>query len=250
MFKRILIANRGEIALRIIWACRELGVETVAIYSQADAESLHVKFADQAICIGPPSPQKSYLNIPAVISAAEISGADAIHPGYGFLAENAYFAEVCQSCNITFIGPTPEVIGLMGNKSAAKQKMKSYGVPTVPGSEGVVLDIDEALKLVKETGFPVMLKASAGGGGRGMRIVRKEEEFVSAFTTAAAEAQSAFGVPDLYIERYISNPKHIEVQIIGDKHGNVVHLGERECSVQRRHQNRPARPSQRQCAKR
>lgn len=236
MFKKVLIANRGEIALRIIWACHELGIETVAVFSEADREALHVKFADQAICIGPASPKDSYLNIPAVISAAEISGADAIHPGYGFLAENAYFAEVCESCNIVFIGPTPEVISLMGNKSAAKLQMMQLGVPTVPGSPGVVRESEEAEKIIEEIGFPVMLKASAGGGGRGMRIVRTPEEFAGAFTTAAAEAQAAFGVPDLYIERFIERPRHIEIQVIGDQQGNVVHLGERECSIQRRHQ--------------
>ncbi|HUX08478.1 MAG TPA: acetyl-CoA carboxylase biotin carboxylase subunit [Acidobacteriota bacterium] len=236
MFKKILIANRGEIALRIIWACRELGIKTVAVFSQADRDSLHVKFADQAICIGPPSPTESYLNIPAVISAAEISGADAIHPGYGFLAENPYFAEVCESCNIEFIGPSPELIGLMGNKSAAKETMARAGVPTVPGSKGVVKDEKEAEGIIEEIGLPVILKASAGGGGRGMRIVNSKEEFAGAFRTAAAEANAAFGVSDLYIERYLRKPRHIEIQIIADRHGNVVHLGERECSIQRRHQ--------------
>jgi acetyl-CoA carboxylase biotin carboxylase subunit len=236
MFKKIMIANRGEIALRVIWACRELGIETVAIFSQADRESLHVKFADEAICIGPPNPSESYLNIPAVISAAEISGAEAIHPGYGFLAENPYFAEVCESCNITFIGPSPEIIGLMGNKSAAKETMSRAGIPTVPGSPGVMKDEKEAEAMIKEIGLPVILKASAGGGGRGMRIVNKREEFAGAFRTAAAEAEAAFGVPDLYIERYIRKPRHIEIQIMADNYGNVVHLGERECSIQRRHQ--------------
>jgi acetyl-CoA carboxylase biotin carboxylase subunit len=236
MFKKILIANRGEIALRIIWACKELGIESVAVYSKADADSLHVKFADQAICIGPPNPTESYLNIPAVISAGEIAGADAVHPGYGFLAENAYFAEVCESCNMTFIGPSPEVINLMGNKSAAKLQMQSYGVPTVPGSKGVISNTEELKKTVKEIGYPVMLKASAGGGGRGMRIVHKEEELVQAFNTASHEAKTAFGVPDVYVEKFVTNPRHIEIQVIGDKFGNAVHLGERECSVQRRHQ--------------
>ena len=236
MFKKILIANRGEIALRIIWACHELGIKTVAVFSEVDRESLHVKFADQAICIGPANPTLSYLNIPSIISAAEISGADAIHPGYGFLAENAYFAEVCQSCNITFIGPPPELIALMGNKSAAKETMERAGVPTVPGSKGVVNNVEEAHEIVKDIGFPVMLKASAGGGGRGMRIVNNPDEFEGAFQTASAEAAAAFSVPDLYLERYIRKPRHIEIQIIGDKHGNVVHLGERECSIQRRHQ--------------
>ena len=236
MFKKVLIANRGEIALRVLWACRELGIQTVAVYSEIDIDSLHVKFADQAICIGPASPAESYLNIPAVISAAEISGAEAIHPGYGFLAENPYFAEVCESCKITFIGPSPEVISLMGNKSAAKEKMESVGVPTVPGSKGVVRDEDEARAVIEEIGFPVILKASAGGGGRGMRIVHKQEDFKSAFETASAESESAFGVPDLYIERYMTKPRHIEIQVLGDQQGNVVHLGERECSLQRRHQ--------------
>lgn len=236
MFKKILIANRGEIALRIIWACRELGIETVAIYSKADADSLHVRFADQAICIGPPNPAQSYLNIPAVISAAEIAGADAIHPGYGFLAENADFAEVCESCNMIFIGPSPEVINLMGNKSAARRRMSEAGVPTVPGSEGVVKNLEQARGIIEEIGFPVILKASAGGGGRGMRIVNKEEEFEPAFNTASNEALNAFSNADLYMERYITNPRHIEVQVLGDKHGGAIHLGERECSVQRRHQ--------------
>lgn len=236
MFKKILIANRGEIALRIIWACKELGIESVAVYSKADADSLHVKFADQAICIGPPNPTQSYLNIPAVISAGEIAGADAVHPGYGFLAENAYFAEVCQSCNMTFIGPSPEVISLMGNKSAAKLQMASYGVPIVPGSKGIVNDIKDLKGIVEEVGYPVMLKASAGGGGRGMRIVHKEEELLHAYNTASHEAKTAFGVPDIYVEKFVTNPRHIEIQVIGDKHGNAVHLGERECSVQRRHQ--------------
>jgi acetyl-CoA carboxylase biotin carboxylase subunit len=236
MFKKVMIANRGEIALRVIWACRELGIETVAVFSQADRESLHVKFADQAICIGPPNPSESYLNIPAVISAAEISGAEAIHPGYGFLAENPYFAEVCESCNITFIGPSPEIIGLMGNKSAARETMSRAGIPTVPGSPGLVKDEKEAEAIINEIGLPVILKASAGGGGKGMRIVNKREEFAGAFRTAAAEAEASFGVPDLYIERYIRKPRHIEIQVIADEFGNVVHLGERECSVQRRHQ--------------
>ncbi len=236
MFKKMLIANRGEIALRIIWACRELGIKTVAVFSEADRDSLHVKFADQAICIGPASPSESYLNIPAVISAAEISGANAVHPGYGFLAENSYFAEVCESCGITFVGPSPEVISLMGNKSAAKETMAGIGVPTMPGSRGVVRDAEEGLAAIGDIGFPVMLKAEAGGGGRGMRIVNSTEGFEATFETAAAESEAAFGVPDLYIERCMQKPRHIEIQILGDKHGNAVHLGERECSVQRRHQ--------------
>ena len=236
MFKKVLIANRGEIALRVIWACKELGIRTVAVFSETDRESLHVKFADQAICIGPPSPQDSYLNIPAVISAAEIAGADAVHPGYGFLAENPYFAEVCESCNITFIGPSPEVIGLMGNKSAAKETMEKVGVPTIPGSRSVVASEEDAEQIIKEIGFPLILKASAGGGGRGMRIVNNRSEFATALATAGAEAEASFGVPDVYVERYLAKPRHIEIQIIGDKNGNVIHLGERECSLQRRHQ--------------
>lgn len=236
MFKKILIANRGEIALRIIWACKELGIETVAVYSQADADSLHVKFADQAICVGPPSPTDSYLNIPSVIAAAEISGADAVHPGYGFLAENADFAGIVENCNMTWIGPAPEVITLMGNKSRAKEQMQEYGVPTVPGSKGLVKTAEDARKLVNEIGLPVMMKASAGGGGRGMRIVKKDSEIEDSFNSASHEAKVAFGNPDMYIEKYIGNPRHIEVQVMGDKHGNAVHLGERECSIQRRHQ--------------
>jgi acetyl-CoA carboxylase, biotin carboxylase subunit len=236
MFKKILIANRGEIALRVIWACKELGIKTVAVYSEADANSLHVRFADQAVCIGPPRNIDSYLNIPAIISAAEITGADAIHPGYGFLSESAYLAEICEACRIKFIGPGPQAIRLMGDKSRAKKAMIKAGVPVVPGSPGVVEDEEKALKVAKESGFPVILKASAGGGGRGMRIVRGAGELAGAFRAAQAEAAAAFGVPDIYVEKYVEAPRHIEIQIMADGKGNVVHLGERECSIQRRHQ--------------
>jgi acetyl-CoA carboxylase biotin carboxylase subunit len=236
MFKKILIANRGEIALRVIWACKELGVKTVAVYSEADAQGLHVRFADQAVCIGPPRNIDSYLNIPAIISAAEITGADAIHPGYGFLSESAYLAEICEACNIRFIGPGPHAIRMMGDKSRARKTMQKAGVPVIPGSPGVLEDEDKALRCAKEIGFPVILKASAGGGGRGMRVVRAAPDLEPAFRAAQAEAQGAFGVPDVYLERYVDKPRHIEIQIMADTKGQVVHLGERECSIQRRHQ--------------
>jgi acetyl-CoA carboxylase, biotin carboxylase subunit len=236
MFKKILIANRGEIALRVIWACRELGVKTVAVYSSADRHSLHVRFADQAVCIGPPRSVESYLNIPAIISAAEVTGADAIHPGYGFLSESAYLAEICEACNIKFIGPGPQAIRMMGDKSRAKKAMIKAGVPVIPGSPGVVEDEDKALGVAAEVGYPVILKASAGGGGRGMRVVREPGELAPAFRAAQAEAAAAFGVPDVYIEKYVDAPRHVEIQVIADAKGNVVHLGERECSIQRRHQ--------------
>jgi acetyl-CoA carboxylase, biotin carboxylase subunit len=236
MFKKILIANRGEIALRVMWACKELGVKTVAVYSQADAHSLHVRFADQAVCIGPPRSVDSYLNIPAIISAAEVTGAEAIHPGYGFLSESPYLAEICEACQIKFIGPHAQAIRLMGDKSRAKRTMIKAGVPVLPGSEGVVEDEEKALRLAPELGFPVILKASAGGGGRGMRIVRSAAELTPAFRAAQAEAAAAFGVPDVYIEKYIEAPRHIEIQVMADGRHNVVHLGERECSIQRRHQ--------------
>ncbi len=236
MYKKILIANRGEIALRIIRACRELGIETVAVFSEADRDSLHVRFADEAVCIGPgPSPQ-SYLNIPHLISAAEITNADAIHPGYGFLAENARFAEICESSDIAFIGPSPQVITQMGDKAFAKDTMKKAKVPTIPGSDGVVKSIKEARKLVDEIGFPLIIKAVAGGGGRGMRVVREISDLENAYNSAQAEAGAAFSNPDLYIEKFFENPRHIEVQLIGDKYGNAVSLGERECSIQRKHQ--------------
>ena len=236
MFKKILIANRGEIALRIIHACRELNIKTVAVYSEADENSLHVRFADEDVCIGPPRSADSYLNVPAIISAAEITGADAIHPGYGFLSESAYLAEVCEACHIRFIGPDPSVIKLLGDKARAKKAMKKAGVPMLPGSDGPVTDEEHALKVVKDIGFPVIVKAVAGGGGRGMRVVRNAGELSHALRTAQREAEAAFGNGDVYIEKYLDSPRHIEFQIIGDHHGNVVHLGERECSIQRRHQ--------------
>lgn len=236
MIKKILIANRGEIALRVIRACREMGIKTVAVYSEADRYSLHVRFADEAICIGPPPSKESYLNIPRIIAAAEVTGADAIHPGYGFLAENANFSDICISSGLTFIGPTPEMITAMGDKAYAKDTMRKAGVPVVPGSDGVVKDVNEAKKIAKEIGMPVIIKATAGGGGRGMRIVRDPDEFEKAFNTASAEAESAFGNGGVYIEKYLEEPRHIEIQVLGDKHGTVIHLGERDCSVQRRHQ--------------
>ena len=236
MFKKVLIANRGEIALRVIWACKELGLKTVAVYSEADAGSLHVRFADEAVCIGPPRNIESYLNIPAIISAAEITGADAIHPGYGFLSESAYLAEICEACNIRFIGPGPQAIRLMGDKSRAKKAMIKAGVPVVPGSHGVLEDEERAVRVARDIGFPLILKASAGGGGRGMRIVREAQDVAHAFRAAQAEAQAAFGVADVYMEKYVLAPRHVEIQVMADSKGNVVHLGERECSIQRRHQ--------------
>jgi acetyl-CoA carboxylase, biotin carboxylase subunit len=236
MFKKILIANRGEIALRILGACKELGIRTVAIYSEADRESLHVRFADEAICIGPPRSSDSYLNIPHVISAAEIANVDAIHPGYGFLSENANFAEVCEASHITFIGPSPAVIRMMGEKDRARAEMAAVGLPVIPGSDGVVPDEDAAKEIAAEIGLPIMIKASEGGGGRGMRMVRTKKELIPAFQTARAEAQQAFGSPNVYMEKLIEHPRHIEFQVLGDRHGKVMHLGERECSLQRRHQ--------------
>ncbi len=236
MFNKILIANRGEIALRVIYACRELGIKTVAVYSEADEHALHVRFADEDVCIGPARSLNSYLNVPAIISAAEITGADAIHPGYGFLSESAYLAEVCEACHIKFIGPYPNVIKLLGDKARAKRAMKKAGVPVLPGSDGPVQGEEQALKVAKELGYPVIIKAVAGGGGRGMRVVRSKEELGSSIKTATREAEAAFGVGDVYIEKYVESPRHIEVQVLGDHHLNVVHLGERECSIQRRHQ--------------
>jgi acetyl-CoA carboxylase biotin carboxylase subunit len=236
MFKKILIANRGEVALRIIYACRELGIKTVAVYSEADENSLHVRFADEDVCIGPARSADSYLNVPAVISAAEITGADAIHPGYGFLSESAYLAEVCEACHIKFIGPDPQVIRLMGDKARARRVMRKAGVPILPGSDGPVESEDKALKAAKDIGYPAIIKATAGGGGRGMRVVRSPGELPHAFRTAQREAEAAFGVGDVYLEKYVESPRHIEFQILGDQHGSVVHLGERECSIQRRHQ--------------
>jgi len=236
MFRKILIANRGEIALRIICACKELGIATVAVFSEADRNSLHVRFAEEAVCIGPPRASDSYLNIPQVISAAEITNVDAIHPGYGFLAENANFAEVCEASHITFLGPSPEVIRMMGEKDRARREAAAAGLPVIPGSPGVIEDEHAALRAAQQIGYPLMIKASAGGGGRGMRIVRGAAEILAAFQAARYEAQQAFGVPDVYIERYIERPRHIEFQVLGDRHGRVICLGERECSVQRRHQ--------------
>ena len=236
MFKKILIANRGEIALRVICACKELGVKAVAIYSEADRNSLHVRFADEAICIGPPRLSESYLNVPAVISAAEIANVDAIHPGYGLLSENANFAEVCRACGIKFIGPPPEVTRLMGEKEKARATMKKEGVPILPGSDGIVPSADEAMEWARSVGFPVIVKASAGGGGRGMRVIRNEEELPNAFHAAQSEAAAAFGNGDLYMERFVERPRHIEFQVLADEHGSVISLGERDCSIQRRHQ--------------
>ena len=236
MFKKVLIANRGEIALRVIRACREMGVETVAVYSEADRESLHVRFADDDVCIGPAPARDSYLRIPHLIAAAEITGADAIHPGYGFLAENAEFAETCAASNITFIGPTPVQIRTMGDKAAARAAMIANGVPVVPGSPGPVEDVDEALGFAESIGFPVIIKAAAGGGGKGMRVARDADDFARSFQLARSEALSAFGNGSVYVEKYLERPRHIEFQILGDSHGNVIHLGERDCSVQRRHQ--------------
>src|SRR6266702_2473303 len=236
MFKKILIANRGEIALRIICACRELGIKAVAVYSEPDRNSLHVRFADEALCIGPARAGESYLNIPAVISAAEIANVDAIHPGYGLLSENANFAHVCETSGLKFIGPPPEIISMMGEKDKARQAMKRCGVPILPGSDGVIGGPDEALEWAKQVGFPVIVKASAGGGGRGMRVIRSAEELPHMFNAAHSEAASTFGNGDLYMEKFIERPRHIEFQVLADGHGNVVSLGERDCSVQRRHQ--------------
>jgi acetyl-CoA carboxylase biotin carboxylase subunit len=236
MFRKVLIANRGEIALRILCACKELGIQTVAVYSEADRNSLHVRFADEAVCIGPPRSGESYLNIPHVISAAEITNVDAIHPGYGFLSENANFAEVCEASHITFIGPPADVIRLMGEKDRARREMSAAGVPIIPGSPDVVPDEEAARKIADEIGYPLMIKAAEGGGGRGMRIVGESSELASAFQTASAEAQQAFGSSSVYLEKLIENPRHIEFQVLGDKHGSVMHVRERECTIQRRHQ--------------
>jgi acetyl-CoA carboxylase, biotin carboxylase subunit len=236
MFKKVLIANRGEIALRVIRACKELQIATVAVHSTADADALHVRFADESVCIGPPASKESYLNVPALLSAAEITRADAIHPGYGFLSENAEFAEICQKCKIAFIGPKPEVIRMMGNKVRAREAAKAAGLPLLPGSPTALKDAKEAVEWAQKIGFPVILKAAAGGGGRGMKIVRDAKSLPQAFATASAEALNAFSDGSMYIERYVEKPRHIEIQIVADVHGNVVHLFERECSVQRRHQ--------------
>ncbi len=236
MLKKILIANRGEIALRIIRTCRDLGISTVAVYSDADRDSLHVRFADEAVCIGPPPSRESYLNIARIISAAEITNADAIHPGYGFLAENAEFSEICADSDIKFIGPSPDMIRAMGDKAYAKETMKKAGVPVVPGSEGIIKTAEEAKEIAASFGYPVLIKATAGGGGKGMRVVSSEEELVSNFNMATNEALSAFGNGDVYIEKFVENPRHIEIQVLGDQTGHVVHLGERDCTVQRRNQ--------------
>ncbi|MBK8642760.1 MAG: acetyl-CoA carboxylase biotin carboxylase subunit [Saprospiraceae bacterium] len=236
MFQKILIANRGEIALRIIRTCKEMGIKTVAIYSTADRESLHVRFADEAVCIGPPASSQSYLNIPKIMAAVEITNADAVHPGYGFLAENAEFAEICTQYGVKFIGPTPDQIRRMGDKITAKETMIKCGVPVVPGSEGLLKDIKQGKKVALEIGYPVILKATAGGGGKGMRIVWKEEEFEHAWNTARQEAKAAFTNDGIYMEKYVEEPRHIEFQIVGDQYGKVVHLSERDCSIQRRHQ--------------
>ena len=236
MFKKILVANRGEIALRIICACRELGIKTVAVFSEADRNSLHVRFADEAICLGPAKSSESYLKIPSVISAAEITNVDAIHPGYGYLAENAYFAEVCEACQIRFIGPSPEVIRMMGDKARARSRMAQAGLTVLPGSQGIVESLEQGWKVASQIGYPVIIKAIAGGGGRGMRVIRDKEELTTALPTAQNEARMAFGIPDIYIEKYLEKPRHIEFQVMGDRYGKVIHFGERECSIQRRHQ--------------
>lgn len=236
MFQKILIANRGEIAVRIIRACREMGIRTVAVYSEADHDALHVKLADEAYCIGPTPSKESYLNMANLISLATKVGVDAIHPGYGFLAENADFAEICAACDITFIGPDPEAIAKMGDKSTAKETMKQAGVPTVPGTDGLIDSVEEAVKTAREIGYPVMIKATAGGGGRGMRVANDDQELERAIRQAQSEAMTAFGNPGVYLEKFVENPRHVEIQIMADKHGNVVHIGERDCSIQRRHQ--------------
>jgi acetyl-CoA carboxylase, biotin carboxylase subunit len=236
MFNKILIANRGEIAIRIIRACKELGIKTVAVYSQADINSLHVKLADESVCIGPAASSKSYLNINAIISAAELTDAEAIHPGYGFLSENADFAEVCEKCGITFIGPSSESMRVMGDKISARQAVIKQGVPILPGTKEGVQSVEDAVRIAKEIGFPVIIKATAGGGGKGMKIVHSQAALANAFSMARAEAQAGFGNPDVYIEKYCEKPRHVEIQIMADKHGNVIHLGERDCSIQRRHQ--------------
>jgi acetyl-CoA carboxylase, biotin carboxylase subunit len=236
VFKKILIANRGEIALRIIRSCREMGIKTVAVYSTADKESLHVRFADEAVCIGPPASRLSYLNIPNIIAAAEITNADAIHPGYGFMSENAEFSKICEDYNIKFIGASPAMIQSMGDKSTAKDTMKKAGVPTIPGSDGLVGSVDEAKEIAKSIGYPVMIKATAGGGGKGMRVINEAADFDKAWNAAKMESKNAFGNDGMYLEKFVEDPRHIEIQIMGDRHGTVVHMSERDCSIQRRHQ--------------
>jgi len=236
VFKKILIANRGEIALRVIRVCKELGISTVAIYSTADKESLHVSFADEAVCIGPPASKQSYLNIPHIIAAAEVTNAQAIHPGYGFLSENTSFARVCQEHGIKFIGPSPEAISKMGDKATAKETMQKAGVPTIPGSDGLLTSVEQGIVLAQEVGFPIILKATAGGGGKGMKVVHQASDFAKAWEEARREAQAAFNNDGLYLEKYIEQPRHIEIQLMADQHGKVIHLSERDCSIQRRHQ--------------
>ena len=236
MFSKILIANRGEVAVRIIRACKEMDIKTVAVYSESDAQSLHARLADEAVCIGSNRPSESYLNIPAIISAAEITDVDAVHPGYGFQAENAHFAEICESCDISFIGPTPETMRLLGDKMAARQTMQKIGIPVIPGSSNIIKTKEEALRVAKKLRYPVIIKASAGGGGKGMRVCHNDVRLVSSFTTAQQEAEAAFGNPSVYIEKYIERPKHIEVQLLADKSGHIIHFGERDCTIQRRHQ--------------
>ena len=236
MFQKILVANRGEIALRIIRTCKEMGIATVAVYSEADTDSLHVRYADEDICIGPPPSSESYLHIAGIISAAEITDVEAIHPGYGFLSENPHFAEVCESCGIKFIGTPPEIMKQMGDKTLAKKKMKEVGIPVIPGSEGIVKDRDEALKIARKLQYPVIVKAAAGGGGRGMKVAHNDVRLANAFLIAQSEAEASFGDSRLYMEKYIERPRHIEFQILGDEYGNIVHLGERDCTIQRRHQ--------------
>jgi acetyl-CoA carboxylase biotin carboxylase subunit len=236
MFHKVLIANRGEIAIRVIRACKEMGIKTVAVYSQADSNSLHVKLADESVCIGPAPSAQSYLNFNAIISAAELTDAEAIHPGYGFLSENANFAEVCEKCGITFIGPSADSMRIMGDKISARQAVIKQGVPILPGTKEGVHTVDDAVKIAREIGFPIIIKATAGGGGRGMKIVHSQAALPNAFATARAEAQAGFGNPEVYIEKYCEQPRHVEIQILADKHGNVIHLGERDCSIQRRHQ--------------
>ena len=236
MFKKVLIANRGEIALRVIRTCKEMGIKTVAVYSSADKDSLHVRFADEAVCLGPPAPSESYLSIPAIISAAEVTGVDAIHPGYGFLSEKSHFSSVCQDYGIKFIGPPPEIIDAMGDKATAKATMKAAGVPVIPGSEGILDDLDEAKVLARKAGYPVVLKATAGGGGKGMRKVNSEDEIEAAWNAARKEAKGAFGNPDMYLEKFVEEPRHVEIQVMADQFGNAIHLSERDCTIQRRHQ--------------
>lgn len=236
MFSKILIANRGEIAVRIIRACKEMGIKTVAVYSESDAQSLHARLADEAVCIGSNRPSESYLNIPAIISAAEITDVDAVHPGYGFQAENAHFAEICESCDISFIGPTPETMRLLGDKMAARQTMQKIGIAVIPGSNNIIKTKEEALRVAKKLKYPVIIKASAGGGGKGMRVCHNDVRLVSSFMTAQQEAEAAFGNSSVYIEKYIERPRHIEVQLLADKSGHIIHLGERDCTIQRRHQ--------------